>query len=81
MRIVLVLWSTDRQTRRSAYLQHARIQHAVRLLETVSDAIDQIRFRAGYTDPAAFRRVFKQATGLPPSRYRETYGLRNGPGK
>jgi transcriptional regulator GlxA family with amidase domain len=64
-----------------AYLRHARIQHAARLLETVSDAIDQIRSRAGYTDPAAFRRVFKQATGLSPSRYRETYGLRNGPGK
>jgi transcriptional regulator GlxA family with amidase domain len=63
-----------------AYLQHARIQHAVRLLETVSDAIDQIRSRAGYTDPAAFRRVFKQATGLSPSRYRETYGPCNGPG-
>jgi transcriptional regulator GlxA family with amidase domain len=63
-----------------AYLQHARIQHAARLLETVSDAIDQIRSRAGYADPAAFRRVFKQATGLSPSRYRETYGLRNGPG-
>jgi transcriptional regulator GlxA family with amidase domain len=63
-----------------AYLQHARIQHAVRLLETASDPIDQIRSRAGYTDPAAFRRVFKQATGLSPSRYRETYGLRNGPG-
>jgi transcriptional regulator GlxA family with amidase domain len=63
-----------------AYLQHARIQHAMRLLETASDPIDQIRRRAGYTDPAAFRRVFKLATGLSPSRYRETYGLRNGPG-
>jgi len=63
-----------------AYLQHARIQHAMRLLETASDPIDQIRRRAGYADPAAFRRVFKLATGLSPSRYRETYGLRNGPG-
>jgi len=60
------------------YLQHARIRHAVRLLETASDPIDEIRCEAGYSDPAAFRRVFKQATGLSPRRYRETYGLRNG---
>jgi transcriptional regulator GlxA family with amidase domain len=63
-----------------AYLQHARIQHAMRLLETASDPIDQIRRRAGYSDPAAFRRVFKQATGLSPSGYRDAYGLRNSSG-
>ena len=63
-----------------AYLQHARIQLAMRLLETRSDAIDQVRRRAGYTDAAAFRRAFKQATGLPPSRYRDAYGLRNNSG-
>ena len=63
-----------------AYLQHARIQHAMRLLETASDPIDQVRRSAGYTDPAAFRRVFKQATGLSPSSYRDAYGLHNGPG-
>jgi transcriptional regulator GlxA family with amidase domain len=61
-----------------AYLQHARIQHAMRLLETTSDPVDQIRRRAGYNDPAAFRRVFKDATGLSPSGYRDAYGLRNG---
>ena len=59
-----------------AYLQHARIQHARRLLETTGDPIDQVRRRAGYDDPAAFRRVFKQATGLSPSGYRDAYGLR-----
>jgi transcriptional regulator GlxA family with amidase domain len=59
-----------------AYLQHARIQHAMRLLETASDPVDQIRRRVGYNDPAAFRRVFKEATGLTPSGYRDAYGLR-----
>jgi transcriptional regulator GlxA family with amidase domain len=63
-----------------AYLQHARIQHAMRLLETRSDPIDQVRRSTGYTDAAAFRRAFKQATGLPPSRYRDAYGLRNNAG-
>ena len=62
-----------------AYLQHARIQHATRLLETANDAIDQVRRRVGYSDPAAFRRVFKAATGLSPGGYRDAYGLRNHP--
>jgi transcriptional regulator GlxA family with amidase domain len=52
----------------------------MRLLETASDAIDQVRRRVGYGDPAAFRRVFKEATGLSPGGYRDAYGLRNGPG-
>jgi transcriptional regulator GlxA family with amidase domain len=59
-----------------AYLQQARVQHARRLLETAGDPVDQVRRRAGYGDAAAFRRVFKQATGLSPSGYRDAYGLR-----
>ena len=51
----------------------------MRLLETASDPIDQVRRSVGYADPAAFRRVFKQATGLSPSGYRDAYGLLNGP--
>jgi transcriptional regulator GlxA family with amidase domain len=63
-----------------AYLQHARIQQAMRLLETTSDPVERIRSHVGYADPAAFRRVFKQATGLSPGGYRDAYGLRAGPG-
>jgi transcriptional regulator GlxA family with amidase domain len=63
----------------AAYLQHARIHPAMRLLEMASEPVDQVRRRVGYTDPAAFRRVFKQATGMSPSRYRDAYGPRNGP--
>jgi transcriptional regulator GlxA family with amidase domain len=60
-----------------AYIQHARIQHAMRLLETTADPTSQIQRRCGYTDPAAFRRAFTQATGLSPRRYRDAYGLTN----
>ena len=62
-----------------AYLQHARIQQAMRLLETASDPVDQVRRRVGYSDPAAFRRAFKLATGLTPTLYRDAYGLRGAP--
>jgi transcriptional regulator GlxA family with amidase domain len=58
-----------------AYIQHARIQHAMRLLETTADPTSQIQRRSGYIDPAAFRRAFTQATGLSPRRYRDAYGL------
>jgi transcriptional regulator GlxA family with amidase domain len=61
-----------------AYLQHARMQQAMRLLETASDPVDHVRRRVGYGDPAAFRRVFKEATGLSPGAYRDAYGLRDG---
>jgi transcriptional regulator GlxA family with amidase domain len=57
-----------------AYVQHTRIQHAKRMLETTSDPIDEIRRGTGYLDPAAFRRAFKLTTGLSPSQYRGTYG-------
>lgn len=57
-----------------AYLQHARVQQAKRLLETTNDPIDEVRRHAGYNDPAAFRRVFKQTTGVTPSAYRSAYG-------
>jgi transcriptional regulator GlxA family with amidase domain len=60
-----------------AYLRHARVQHGQRLLETTSEPIDEIRRDAGYHDPAAFRRVFKQTTGLSPSEYRRAYGPRS----
>jgi AraC-like DNA-binding protein len=52
----------------------------MRLLETDSQPIDVIRQCVGYNDPAAFRRVFKEATGLSPRGYRDAYGLRPGLG-
>jgi len=63
-----------------AYLQHTRVQQAMRLLETASYPIDRVRRHVGYSDPAAFRRIFKEATGLSPGAYRHAYGPRNGPG-
>jgi transcriptional regulator GlxA family with amidase domain len=57
-----------------AYLQHARVQHAKHLLETTSEPIDEIRLQSGYQDPAAFRRAFRQTTGLSPTAYRGAYG-------
>ena len=59
-----------------AYLQHTRVHHAKRLLETTGDPVDDIRSRVGYQDSGAFRRAFKQATGRTPSEYRGAFGMR-----
>jgi transcriptional regulator GlxA family with amidase domain len=60
-----------------AYLQRIRVHHAQTLLETSSEPVDQIRRAAGYRDPAAFRRAFKQLTGLSPNGYRNRFGPRS----
>jgi transcriptional regulator GlxA family with amidase domain len=60
-----------------AYLQRVRVHHAKRLLETTGEPVDQIRRTAGYHDSAAFRRAFKQLTGLSPNGYRTRYGHRS----
>jgi transcriptional regulator GlxA family with amidase domain len=58
-----------------AYIRHARIKRAKLLLETTADPIGRIRDEAGYADPAAFRRAFRQEAGISPTDYRAMYGM------
>jgi transcriptional regulator GlxA family with amidase domain len=57
----------------NSYVQQARMLLAKKLLETTHDPIDQIRTATGYLDPAAFRRAFRQAAGMSPRQYRNTF--------
>lgn len=57
----------------NGYVQQSRILLAKKLLETSEMSIEQIRSAAGYLDPAAFRRAFRQAAGVSPRQYRNTY--------
>jgi transcriptional regulator GlxA family with amidase domain len=57
----------------NSYVQQSRILLAKKLLETSDLSIEQIRAATGYLDPAAFRRAFRQAAGVPPRQYRTTY--------
>lgn len=57
-----------------AYIQARRIETARRMLETNDEAVDNIRREVGYSDAAAFRRAFRQHTGLSPTEYRRRYG-------
>ncbi|MFZ6045202.1 helix-turn-helix domain-containing protein [Pseudomonas sp. CR3202] len=53
------------------YVNQARLQHLLRLLETVVPPvrIDELAFNAGFNSLSAFYRCFRQHTGLSPKAY------------
>lgn len=55
------------------YVLSLRIEEAKQMLETDDDPIDTIAAEVGYAEPAAFRRVFKRATGIAPAQYRQKF--------
>ena len=64
------LFSKHMNTTFSAYLQELRIREACRLLRSTDLSIKEIAARCGYEDYFYFCRVFRGATSLPPSEYR-----------
>lgn len=56
------------------YLQKVRIAKAQDLLERGDRSVTQIAMDTGFGDPAYFSSVFKQHTGVAPSRYRRPGG-------
>ncbi len=55
------------------YVHALRVERARQLLETGSDAVDDIGYAVGYEDPTFFRRLFRRTTGLTPAAYRRKY--------
>ena len=56
------------------YVQNVRIAKARAALETTARNVDQIAWQVGYTDAAAFRKVFHRLTRLTPQEYRRRFG-------
>ncbi len=54
------------------YLQETRIHHAKRKLVETDWTVTDIAFECGFTDAPQLSRLFKEATGMTPIRYRET---------
>ena len=52
------------------YVLALRIEEAKQLLERDDASVDEIAAQVGYTDPAAFRRLFTRRVGVSPGRYR-----------
>jgi len=55
------------------YVQTLRMEEAKQMLEATNDPIDTIASSVGYQDPNSFRRLFKRATAISPSQYRQRF--------
>lgn len=59
------------------YINGVRIKAAQSLIEKTNDSISDVAEKTGFMTTAHFRRVFKDATGLSPQRYRQYYKRAN----
>ena len=57
------------------YLQQVRIAKAREALERTLSPVDRIAWDVGYSDPAAFRKLFQKLTGLAPAAYRQQFSI------
>jgi transcriptional regulator GlxA family with amidase domain len=55
------------------YIQRVKIESAKKQLETGRKTIGEVMYDAGYTDPKAFRDVFKKIAGMSPVDYKNKY--------
>lgn len=55
------------------YVQTLRIEEAKQVLETTDDPFDAIAAEVGYTEPSAFRHLFRKLVGVTPSAYRRRH--------
>jgi transcriptional regulator GlxA family with amidase domain len=56
-----------------AYTLSLRVEEAKQMLETTDAPIEAVAGEVGYAEAAAFRRVFKRATGISPHEYRKRF--------
>ncbi|KZD04092.1 AraC family transcriptional regulator [Oceanibaculum pacificum] len=61
--------------RPTEYAQEVRIAKAREQLEATNQPVEQIAWQVGYSDPAAFRKVFQRITGVGPATYRQRFGV------
>jgi transcriptional regulator GlxA family with amidase domain len=55
------------------YSQRVKMESAKRALETSFKTVNEVMYDVGYSDPKAFREVFRKITGLSPMEYRNKY--------
>lgn len=55
------------------YIQRLRVGRAREMLQATSSPIDTIAWNVGYSDTAAFRKVFVRIVGLTPGDYRRRF--------
>jgi len=55
------------------YAQRVRIEAAKKQLERGKKTVNEVMYAVGYSDPKAFREIFRRLTGLSPLEYRNRY--------
>ncbi|WP_214070489.1 helix-turn-helix domain-containing protein [Mucilaginibacter sp. dw_454] len=55
------------------YLQKTRIEAAKRLLIKTNQQMTEVMINSGYSDPKAFRKIFRKTVGMTPTGYREKF--------
>ena len=55
------------------YLQRVRVEAAKKALEQPENIVADAMYAVGYSDPKAFRELFKKVVGVSPSVYRRKY--------
>ncbi len=55
------------------YLQNTRVEAAKKLLEATTDSVQGVMLDCGYNDLKAFRHLFRKATGMTPTAYRDKF--------
>jgi transcriptional regulator GlxA family with amidase domain len=55
------------------YIQRVKIEAAKMSLESSRENVNEVMYKAGYTDTKAFRTTFKKITGLSPVQYKSRY--------
>ncbi len=55
------------------YVQRVKIEAAKKNLELSRRTVNEVMYDVGYSDPKAFRDIFKKCTGLSPLEYRNKY--------
>jgi AraC-like DNA-binding protein len=55
------------------YIQRVKIEMVKKSLETSRLGVSEAMYKVGYSDPKAFRTIFKKVTGLSPLQYRNRY--------
>ncbi|PWJ58051.1 transcriptional regulator GlxA family with amidase domain [Dyadobacter jejuensis] len=55
------------------YIQRVRVEAAKKMLESDRAGINTVMYDVGYTDPKAFRELFKKISGMSPIEYRNRY--------
>jgi transcriptional regulator GlxA family with amidase domain len=55
------------------YCQRVKMESAKKAFETSRKSVNEVMYDVGYSDPKAFREVFKKITGISPLTYKEKY--------